>query len=101
MGKARRALIQAHLDEAVNRKLPDGCGDMIGYVVLLHCAACILQGAGSQRSLKLSRVHMQTTAVEQNIADPFMFITKLDRIPTTCYTRPKSTKSRQFMHFHT
>ena len=66
----KQAFIQAHLDEAVYMRLPAGCGDTSGEVVLLQRAVYGLRQAGRQWSLRLSRVLLQTTGMEQSKADP-------------------------------
>ena len=68
-----QAFIQAHLDEAVYMRLPAGCGDISGEVVLLQRAVYGLRQAGRQWSLRLSRVLLQTTGMEQSKADPCVF----------------------------
>ena len=65
--------IQAHLDEAVYMRLPAGCGDMSGEVVLLQRTVYGLRQAGRKWSLRLSRVLMQNTGMEKSKADPCVF----------------------------
>ena len=61
----KQAFIQAHLDEAVYIRLPAGCGDMSGEVVLLQRAVYGLRQAGRQWSLRLLiKVLLQTTGME-------------------------------------
>ena len=74
----QQAFIQAHLDEAVYMRLPAGCGDMSGEVVLLQRAVYGLRQAGRQWSLRLSRVLLQTTGMEQSKADPLVFRKAVD-----------------------
>ena len=74
----KQAFIQAHLDEAVYMRLPAGCGDMSGEVVLLQCAVYGLRQAGRQWGLRLSRVLLHTTGMEQSKADPCMFCKVVD-----------------------
>ena len=47
----KQAFIQAHLDEAVYMRLPAGCGDMSGEVVLLQRAVHGLRQAGTLGTL--------------------------------------------------
>ena len=54
----KQALVQAHLDEAVDMRLPAGCGDMNGEVVLLQRAVYGLRQAGRRWNLWLSRVFL-------------------------------------------
>ena len=68
-----QAFIQANLDEAVYMRLPAGCGYMSGEVVLLQRAVYGFPQAGRQWSLRLSRVLLQTTGMEQSKADPCVF----------------------------
>ena len=49
----KQAFIQAHFDEAVYMRLPAGCGDMSGEVVLLQRAVYGFRQAGRQWSLRL------------------------------------------------
>ena len=70
---AKQAFIQAHLDEAVYMRLPTGCGDMGGEVVLLQRAVYGLRRAGRQWSLRLSRVLLQKIGMEQSKADLCVF----------------------------
>ena len=74
----KQAFIQAHLDEAVYMRHPAGCGDMSGEVVLLQRAVYGLRQAGRQWSLRLSRVLLQTTGMEQSKADPCVFRMVMD-----------------------
>ena len=69
----QQAFIQAHLDEAVYMRLPAGCGDMGGEVVLLQRAVYRLRQAGRQWSLRLSRALLQKIGMEQSKADPCVF----------------------------
>ena len=69
----KKASIQAHLDEAVYMRLPAGCGDVSGDIVLLQRAVYGLRQAGRQWSLRLSRVLLQKTDMEQGKADPCVF----------------------------
>ena len=66
-------LIQAHLDEAVYTRLPAGCEDMSGEVVLLQRAVYGLRQAGRQWSLRLRTGILQKPGMEQNKADPCVF----------------------------
>ena len=68
-----QVFIQAHLDEAVYMRLPAGCGDMSGEVVLLQRAVYGLRQAGRQWSLRLSRVLLQKLGMEQSKAEPCVF----------------------------
>ena len=67
----KKTFIQAHLNEAEYMRIPAGCGDMSGEVVLLH--------AGRQWSLRLSRVLLKKTDMEQSKAGPRMFPEVVDR----------------------
>ena len=69
----KQAFFQAHLGEAVNTRLPAGCGDMRGEVVLLQRAVYEFRQAGRQRSLRLSRVLLQKIGMEQSKADTCVF----------------------------
>ena len=69
----KQAFIQAYLDEAVCIRLPAGCGDVNGEVVLLHRAVNELRQAGRQWSLRLSRVLLQKVSMEQSKVDPCVF----------------------------
>ena len=69
----KQAFFQAHLDEAVYMRLPAGCGDMRGEVVLLQRGVYGLRQAGRQWSLRLSRVLLQKIGMEQSKADPCVF----------------------------
>ena len=62
-----------HLDKAVYMRLPAGCGDMSGEVVLLQRAVYGLRQAGRQWSLRLSRVLRQKLVKHQSKADPCVF----------------------------
>ena len=63
--------IQVHLDEAVYTRLPAGCGDMSGEVILLQRAVYGLRQAGRQWSLRLrTTVILQKPGMEKNKADP-------------------------------
>ena len=53
----KRALIQARLEEPIYTRLPDGCSDMSGKVVLQQHAVYGLRQDGRQWSLQFSRVH--------------------------------------------
>ena len=64
--------------EDVYVRRPAGCGDM-SEVVLLQRAVYGLRQAGRQRSLRLSRVHLQTIDKEQSKADPCVFHKVVDR----------------------
>ena len=66
-------LIQGHLDEAVYTRLPAGCGDMGGEVVLLQRAVYGLRQAGGQSSLQLGRVLQQKPGMGQSKADSCVF----------------------------
>ena len=68
-----QAFIQAHLDEAVYMRLPAGCGDMSGQVVLLQRSVYGLRQAGRQWSLRRSRALLQKIGKEQSKADPCVF----------------------------
>ena len=59
-----------HLDEAIYKRLPAGCGDMSGEAVLLQRAVYGLRQAGRQCSLRPSRVLLQKIGIEQSKADP-------------------------------
>ena len=74
----KQAFIQAHLDEAVYTRLPAGCGDMSGEVVLLQRAVYGLRQAGRQWSLRRSRVLLQKIGMEQSKAGPCVFRTVVD-----------------------
>ena len=74
----KQAFTQAHLDEVVYMRLPAGCGDMSGEVVLLQRAAYGLLRAGRQSSLRLSRVLLHKIGMEQSKADPCVFRTVVD-----------------------
>ncbi|CAN0476485.1 unnamed protein product [Ascophyllum nodosum] len=54
-------------------RLPAGCGDMSGEVVLLQRAVYGLRQAGRQWSLRLSRVLRQKIVKHQSKADPCVF----------------------------
>ena len=69
----KQAFIQAHLNEVVYMRLPAGCGDMSGEAVLLQRAVYGLRQAGRQWRLRLSRVLLQKTGMEQSKADPCVF----------------------------
>ena len=69
----KHAFIQAHLDEAVYTRLPAGCGDISGEVVLLQRAVYGLRQAGRQWSLWLRRVLLQKIGMEQSKAGPCVF----------------------------
>ena len=75
----KQAFIQAHLDEAVYMRLPAGCGDISGEVVLLQRAVSGLRQARRQWSLRLSRVLLQKIGMEQSKADPCVFRKVVDR----------------------
>ena len=74
----KQAFIRAHLNEAVYMRLPAGCGDMSGEVVLLQRAVYGLRQAGRQWSLRLSRVLPQKIGMEQSEADPCVFRKVMD-----------------------
>ena len=74
----KQTFIHAHLDEADYIKLPAGCGDMGGEVVLLQRAVYGLRQAGRQWSLRLSRVLLQKTGVGQSKGDPYVFRKMVD-----------------------
>ena len=63
-----QAFIQAYLDDVVYIRLPAGCGDMSGEVVLLQRAVYGLRQAGRQWSLRLSKVLLQRTGMEKSKA---------------------------------
>ena len=69
----KQAFIQAHLDEAVYTRLSAGCGDMSCEAVLLQRAMYGLRQAGRQWSLRLSRVLLQKTGMNQSKADLCVF----------------------------
>ena len=69
----KQAFIQAHLDEAVYMRLPAGCGDMSGEIILLQRAVYGLRQVGRQWSLRLSRVLLQKVGMDQSKADPCVF----------------------------
>ena len=50
-------------------RLPAGCGDMSGEVILLQSAVFGLRQVDRQSSLRLSRVLQQKTGMEQSKAD--------------------------------
>ena len=62
----KQTFIQVHLDESVYTRLPAGCGDIIGEVVLLHRAVYGLRQTGRQWSLWLSRVLLQKPGMQQS-----------------------------------
>ena len=74
----KQAFIQAPLDEAVYTRLPAGCEDMSGEVVLLQRGVYGLRQAGRQRSLRLSRVLLQKISMEQSKTDPCVFRQMVD-----------------------
>ena len=74
-----QAFIQAHLDEALYMRLPAGCGDIRGEVVLLQRAVYGLRQADRQWSLRLSRMVPQKTGMGQSKADPCVFRNVVDR----------------------
>ena len=63
-------------------RLPSGCGDMSGEVVLLQGAVYGLRQAARQWSLRLSRVLLQKIGMEQSKADPCVFRKVVDREAT-------------------
>ena len=64
--------------EDVYTRRTAGCGDM-SEVVLLQRAVYEIRQAGRQRSLRLSRVHLQKIDKEQSKADPCVFHKVVDR----------------------
>ena len=60
-------------------RLPAGCGDMSGEVVMLQRAVYGLRQAGRQWSLRLSRVLLQKIGMEQSKADPCASRKMVDR----------------------
>ena len=67
------AFIQAHLDKAVYMRLPAGCGDMSGELVLLQRGVYGLRQASRRWSLRLGCVLLQKTSLRQSKADPCVF----------------------------
>ena len=59
-------------------RLPAGCGEMGGEVVLLQRDVYGLREAGRQWSLRFSRVFLQKTGMEKSKADPCVFRKVMD-----------------------
>ena len=78
----KQAFIQAHLNEAVYMRLPAGCSDMSGEVVLLHRAVHGFRQGGRQWSLRLSRVILHKPGMKQSKADPCVFRKVVDGVVT-------------------
>ena len=92
------AFIQAHWDESVYMRLPAGCGDIIGEVVLLHRAVYGLRHTGRQWSLWLSRVLLQKPGMEQSKDNSCAFPKVVDGEVTHCMCscrRPSRNRKRQ------